>query len=98
MQRFYTLKCAFVDRTNRYLVDFNTFSPVIGTTANISIRQTVAIQKYYIKITAQGCEAIDSIVAVYNDTIPQISLADNLLQCSNQVALNASVNYNDNIT
>ncbi len=76
----------------------NTFSPVIGTTANISIRQTVSIQKYYIKITAQGCEAIDSIVVVYNDTVPQISLADNLLQCSNQVALNASVNYNDNIT
>lgn len=75
----------------------NTFTPPIGTTANISIRQTAAIQKYYVKITAQGCEAIDSIIAIYNDTIPQINLADNLLQCSNLVNLSASVNYSDNI-
>lgn len=75
----------------------NTFSPVIGSTANISIRQTVAVQKYFVKITAQGCEVTDSIVAIYNDTIPQINLADNILQCSNQVGLTAAVNYSDNL-
>ena len=75
----------------------NTFVPVIGITANISIRQTIAIQKYYVKITAQGCEAIDSILVIYNDTIPKIDLADNILQCSKQIALNATIDYSDGI-
>lgn len=75
----------------------NTFTPVIGTTASVSIYQTVPVQKYYVKISAQGCEAIDSILVLFNDTIPVIHLADNILQCSNQVNLNAIVNYQDNI-
>lgn len=74
-----------------------TFSPIIGTSPSISIRQTTASQIYYVKITAQECEAIDSILVLYNDTIPSIDLADNILQCTNQVALNASVNYSDHI-
>lgn len=75
----------------------NTFIPIIGTTANISIHQTVPVQKYYVKITAQGCEAVDSIVALYNDTVPKIDLADNILQCSNLVALTANIDYADGI-
>lgn len=75
----------------------NTFTPVIGTTANISIQQTIPVQKYYVKITAQGCEAIDSIVVIFNDTIPLINLTDNILQCTNQVNLTASINYSDGI-
>lgn len=74
------------------------FIPVIGSTAAISISQSVAAKTYYVKISAQGCEAIDSILVFYNDTIPQISLADNILQCTNQVALNASINYSEQIS
>jgi len=76
----------------------NTFSPIIGTTATISILQTSTIQKYYVKITAQGCEVIDSIVAIYNDTIPTINLIDNILQCNNQVSITANINYSDQIS
>ncbi|MFN8284572.1 MAG: gliding motility-associated C-terminal domain-containing protein [Chitinophagales bacterium] len=75
----------------------NIFVPVLGTTGNISIAQTIPSQKYYVKITAQGCEAIDSIVALYSKTIPQISLADNILQCSNQISLTATVDFYDQI-
>jgi gliding motility-associated-like protein len=76
----------------------NTFSPIIGTTATISILQTSTIQKYYVKITAQGCEVMDSIVAIYNDTIPTINLLDNILQCNNQVSITANINYSDQIS
>ena len=75
----------------------NIFIPIIGTTATISVRQTIAQQKYYVKITAQGCEAIDSILVIYNDTIPKIDLADNILQCSNLVNLTAVVDFSDGI-
>lgn len=75
----------------------NTFSPIIGTTANISIWQTNAIQKYFVKIIAQGCEVVDSIVVIYNDTIPIIQLSDDLLLCNNQIALAANINYSDEI-
>ncbi len=75
----------------------NSFSPVIGTTANISVLQTVESQKYYVKIIAQGCEAIDSIVALYSNIIPQINLADNILQCSNLINLNATIDFADNV-
>ncbi len=75
----------------------NTFVPVLGTSANISVAQTLPTQKYYVKITAQGCEAIDSIVALYSKTIPQITLADNILQCSNQISLTANIDFSDNV-
>ena len=75
----------------------NSFSPIIGTTASISIWQTVASQKYYVKILAQECEATDSILVLFNDTIPRIELLDNILQCSNQVNLTATVDYSDQI-
>jgi gliding motility-associated-like protein len=75
----------------------NTFSPVLGTTANISVAQTIASQKYYVKITAQGCEATDSIVALYSKTIPQIDLAADILQCSNQISLLATIDFSDHV-
>ena len=75
----------------------NAFSTIIGSTASITIKQTTAVQKYYVKITAQECEAIDSIYVLYNDTIPAIAVTKNILQCSNQVNLNAIINYQDSI-
>lgn len=73
------------------------FSPIIGRTASISIAQVVAVQKYYAKISTADCEAIDSIVVLYNDTIPAIILADNILQCTHQVNLSAEINFSDHI-
>ncbi len=75
----------------------NSFFPVIGRSANISIYQTINAQKYFVKIIADGCEAVDSIVVIYNDTIPQINVLKNILQCTNQVVLSAEINYSDAI-
>lgn len=75
----------------------STFNPVIGTTGSIAVSQSVPSQKYFVKITAQGCEAIDSIVALYSNTIPQIDLADNILQCTNQLSLTANIDFSDQI-
>jgi len=75
----------------------NTFVPIIGSTASISILQTVTIQKYYVKVALNGCEAIDSVVAIYNDTIPNIDLVNNILQCSNQVNLSAIIDNSESI-
>lgn len=74
-----------------------TFNPVIGTTGSIAVAQSIPSQKYFVKITAQGCEAIDSIVALYSNTVPQIDLADNILQCSNQLSLTANIDFSDQI-
>lgn len=76
----------------------NTFNPIIGNSASISIYQTKAEQKYYVQISAQECNAIDSILVMYNDTIPTITLAKSVLQCSNQVNLNATVNYQTHVS
>lgn len=75
----------------------NSFFPVIGNTGNISVAQTIPVQKYYVKIIAQGCEAIDSIVALYSKVIPTINLSDNILQCTNQVSINANIDFFDQI-
>ena len=75
----------------------NTFLPVLGTSANISIAQTLPTQKYYVKITAQGCEVVDSIVALYSKTIPQIDLESTILQCSNQLNVSANIDFSDNV-
>ena len=73
------------------------FQPIIGTTASISVVQTNLSQQYFVKIIAQECEAIDSILVFFSDTIPIISLADKLLQCSNNVHLNAAVDNSHQI-
>ena len=75
----------------------NTFLPVLGISANISIAQTLPTQKYYVKITAQGCEVVDSIVALYSKTIPQIDLESTILQCSNQLNVSANIDFYDNV-
>lgn len=75
----------------------NTFVPVIGTTPSISVAQTVTIRKYYVKVISNGCEGIDSIIAIYNDTIPNINLIDNILQCNRQVSLTANIDYSESV-
>ena len=75
----------------------NLFIPIIGTTANIVVSQKNVAQKYYVKISTQECEAVDSIVVFYSDTIPTIQLADKILQCSNEVDLKAEINHYDNV-
>lgn len=75
----------------------STFNPIIGNTANISVLQTNSEQKYYVQITAKDCNAIDSIFVMYNDTIPTITIAKSILQCSNHVNLNATINYQTHV-
>ncbi len=75
----------------------STFDPVIGTTGSIAVAQSIPSQKYFVKIIAQGCEATDSIVALYSNTIPQIDVTDNILQCSNQLSLTANIDFSDQV-
>ncbi|MBK9328371.1 MAG: gliding motility-associated C-terminal domain-containing protein [Sphingobacteriales bacterium] len=74
-----------------------TFNPVIGTTGSIAVAQSAPSRKYFVKITAQGCEATDSIIALYSNTIPQIALEDNILQCSNQLSITAGIDFADQV-
>ncbi|MDB5227233.1 MAG: domain containing protein [Bacteroidota bacterium] len=74
-----------------------TFIPVIGTGSSITIAQTLPIVKYYIKIQTGTCQNIDSVVVLFNDTVPQITLVDNLVLCNNIVNVTATVDHSESI-
>ena len=71
----------------------NTFTPVIGTSANITVSQTVPVQKYFVKVILNGCEAIDSVIVFYNDSIPTVSLSSPKRFCSDSVFAYAFADY-----
>ncbi len=74
-----------------------TFNPVIGTTPSITVSQSQPRVVYYIKAFYRDCPVTDSIVALYDDTLPTIRLADSLFFCGNQVSANAIVLNYDNL-
>lgn len=75
-----------------------TFIPVIGTNSTLVIAQSLPIVKYYIKIQTGTCQNIDSVVVLFNDTLPQITLVDNLLLCNNSIDVTATVDYSESTT
>jgi gliding motility-associated-like protein len=74
-----------------------TFIPVIGTDPSITIAQSQPLVKYYIKAQTNTCFNTDSIVVIYNDTLPTIRLADSSFFCGSDVSASATVINADSI-
>ena len=58
------------------------FVPVISTSNPLVVSQTLPIVKYYVKATVDGCPAMDSIIVLFNDTVPTITAPDSITFCN----------------
>ncbi|MDB5227234.1 MAG: domain containing protein [Bacteroidota bacterium] len=63
------------------------FIPVLSTSTTLNIIQNSKTAVYYIRVTNNGCPAIDSVKVTIPDTFPQIQLDDLVSVCNDTVRL-----------
>lgn len=75
------------------------FSPIISTSNPLIITQTLPVVKYYIKATVDGCIATDSIIVLFNDTLPNIQAPDSITYCNvgDNISINITVDKFDSL-
>ncbi|MCB0507822.1 MAG: gliding motility-associated C-terminal domain-containing protein [Bacteroidetes bacterium] len=97
--------CRELTRINAVIKNFTSiqwsetpiFTSIIGTTPRIVVAQLVPLKTYYIRAFYRDCEVTDSVVVMYNDTVPRIQLSDSISLCTNQINIVADVSNADQI-
>lgn len=73
------------------------FIPPIGSGASIVVSQTLPLVKYYVRAQTGTCDGMDSVVVLYNDTLPDIQVQDSAFFCGNSVSGTAIVTNADSV-